>query len=172
MKNIYGTIFLASVLIFITAGFCLASGEIKYAAESIDLFGIRLDRPADWKMEVRADYVSFESPESSDTQLVLLDVGKTDSSLDQFLNDYKDPSKNKSLEEFKLKLESSKAMEVDGLGAYYLRFTSDKKEFGHILFVKNNHQYILALKAQKARYSVNEPILLKAAESLKFYKVK
>lgn len=172
MKKITGillTAILLTMLAWNAQGFCDNS---KHTLESLDLFGIRFNRPSDWNMEVRADYVSFTSPQSQDIQLILLDVGKTDGNLDQFLNDYKDPAKNRSLDEFKLKFISSKPIEVDGLGAYYLRFKSDRKEFGHVLFLRNNHQYILAFKAPTAEYQKNETVLLKAVESLKFYKVK
>ena len=128
MKKVFGIIILTVVSAVILSG--LAHGDtdkMKFTRSDFDIFGISFEHPDNWKPEVHANHIIINDTKNEKLQLVLLDVGKTGNNLEKFYNEYKDPEKNESLKEFKLKLVDSKATEVAGMGAYYLKFKSGIK---------------------------------------------
>jgi hypothetical protein len=152
------------ILIFLSIHGLWAKEEIKYVESKMELFGIRITHPDGWKQEVKADNIVFTSPSDPDLQLVYLEGQEVfKGSLDELLSEYK-----KELEERKdTTIISTKPFDICGHGAYYVRLTTPRKDIGNIIFNMKDKIFGLALKTKKGSYNESEPILMKAAETLK-----
>lgn len=171
------TIILIAIMFFAAAASAYAdsttsAADVKYVEEKVDLFGIKFERPSDWVPEAHAHDFTLTAPKEKLLQLVVVEGQLTKSSLDEFCDDFKDEAKNPLLKEYNLVLLSCKPMEMAGVGAYYIRFKSDQKDLGHILFISGGRQYALALKAPLGKYDKYEPILMQAAKTLSFFRIK
>jgi predicted Zn-dependent protease len=154
------------IVIALLSGLCYAQDEaIKYTNMQFDIFGVRFDAPDGWKSEVTADFVRLTPPDKRNIQLLIMEDDFYPGNLEEYFVAY-----NRKLKEEKVEATDKRALEVAGGGAIYVRANTDKKDVGHVIFMHEKKPYIIALKTEKANYRKYEPILLKMAETLKFYK--
>lgn len=158
---------LTTILFSMVAGIVCAENEaLKYVNYQCDLFSVKFQKPDGWKEEVTSDYVLFTNPKNKNVQLSLLEGEPFDGGLDSYYENYKKFIKD----ETKAEPSNKKPLEVAGYGAIYVRVNTEKKDRGHIIFLKDKTPYILVLKTDKGQYGNYEPVLLKMAETLRFYK--
>jgi len=165
MKKIFTGVILIIVFLTYWAGPALAAGdEIKYIPYECDLFSVKFQRPEGWDVKVDAEHIGMTNPTNKNLQLIFLEDKHFEGTLDQYFEAYK-----KRINKESYKLFDKKPMEIAGYGAYYIKIKTKKKDLGHIIFIRNNLPIILVLKTKKGHYRNSEKILMKMAETMKFY---
>lgn len=142
----------------------------KFENFECDLFEVKFQKPVGWQLEVKSEYIKLSNPNDENVQLVFLEFSAIKGTLDEFLKYYQE----NFLQENQVKVLQSKSMEIAGLKANYFQIETAQKDIGQVIFLRNmkdyNQPYVLALKTPKGQFKKYEPVLLKAIETMKFYK--
>jgi len=161
------TLLIFTVLLLVTclSSVSIADTDFGFTPYECDLFSVKFEAPKDWKVEVKSQFIKFTSSDDNKVQLLFFEDDYYDGTIDDYLATYK-----KHLEKDNLKPYGEKKIRVAGHDGIYLKVNKNDKELGQVFFIKKEIPRVIVLGSPKGKYKEYEPVLMKAIETLRFYK--